>query len=144
MKITDLMSGDLLTFRDCQHDSAPVIFEIKEIHESELVVQFNDEQGYDIINLDDEVVGIPLTKEILEQNGIKLLEVGDNGGATPARYKNRFEKWEIHTQWKDTYLWYDRQAKYWHLSNMGAARLHFVHELQHALRLCGISKGIEL
>lgn len=87
---------------------------------------------------------IPLTAEILEKNGIKLLEVGDNALATPAKHKNRFEKWEIHTPWKDTYLWFDRQAKYWHLHNMGAARLYYVHELQHALKLCKIDKTIEL
>lgn len=87
---------------------------------------------------------VPLTPEILEKNGIKLLEVGDNGVATPAKDRNRFEKWEMHTQWKDTYLWYDRLCKYWLLNNMGGARLHFVHELQHALKLCGIEKEIIL
>lgn len=141
MKATDLMIGDWVTFRD--DPNIPI--KIWGINEDGTAFAFIDkDRELDEIAIDDEIIGIPLTSEILEKNEIKLLEVGDNGGATPARYKNRFEKWEIHTQWKDTYLWYDRQAKYWHLSNMGAARLHFVHDLQHALRLCGISKGIEL
>lgn len=141
MKATDLMIGDWVTFRD--DPNIPI--KIWGINEDGTAFAFIDkDRPLDEIAIDDEIIGIPLTSEILEKNEIKLLEVGDNGAATPAKDRNRFEKWEIHTQWKDTYLWYDRQAKYWHLSNMGAARLHFVHDLQHALRLCGISKGIEL
>lgn len=88
---------------------------------------------------------IPITAEILEKNGIKLKEVGDNGISTPPEWRNRFEKWVLRTQWKDTFIWYDRTAKYWHLyDNMGAAKLLYVHELQHALRLCGIEKEIVL
>lgn len=141
MKATDLMIGDWATFRD--DPNIPI--KIWGINEDGTAFAFIDkDRALDEIAIDDEIIGIPLTSEILEKNEIKLLEVGDNGAATPAKDRNRFEKWEIHTQWKDTYLWYDRQAKYWHLSNMGAARLHFVHDLQHALRLCGISKEIEL
>lgn len=87
---------------------------------------------------------IPITQEILEKNGIKLEEVGDNGISTPPTWRNRFEKWVLRTQWKDTFIWYDRTAKYWHLHDMGAAKLLYVHELQHALRLCGIEKEMEL
>ena len=87
---------------------------------------------------------IPITPEILEKNGIKLEEVGDNGISTPPTWRNRFEKWVLRTQWKDTFIWYDRTAKYWHLHDMGAAKLLYVHELQHALRLCQIEKEIEL
>lgn len=87
---------------------------------------------------------IPLTPEILEKNGIKLEEVGDNGISTPSKWRNRFEKWVLRTQWKDTFIWYDRTAKYWHLHDMGAAKLLYVHELQNALRLCGIEKDIVL
>lgn len=87
---------------------------------------------------------IPLTPEILEKNGIHLEEVGDNGTVTPAKWRNRFEKWSIKTTWKDAALWYDRTAKYWHLHDMGAAKIHFVHELQHALLLAGIEKEVTL
>lgn len=141
MKATDLMIGDWVTFRD--DPNIPI--KIWGINEDGTAFAFIDkDRPLDEIAIDDEIIGIPLTSEILEKNEIKLLEVGDNGAATPAKDRNRFEKWAIHTQWKDTYLWYDRQAKYWHLSNMGAARLHFVHELQHALKLCGIDKEIVL
>lgn len=82
---------------------------------------------------------IPITPEILEANGITLLEVGDNGPATPKKHLNRYEKWFIHTTWKDTFLWYDRMADHWHLQDMSGARFHHVHELQHALRLADLN-----
>ena len=87
---------------------------------------------------------IPITQEILEKNEIELLEVGDNGVATPAKYRNRYEKWLIHTKWKDTYLWYDRTTKRWNLYDMNGAQFTYVHEFQHALRLCGIEKDIKI
>lgn len=83
---------------------------------------------------------IPLTTEILKANGIELIEVGDNGPATPKINFNRYEKWLIHTTWKDTFLWYDRRAKYWHLHNMNAVWIHHVHELQHALRMIELAE----
>ena len=84
-------------------------------------------------------VGIPITHEILEKNGITLLEVGDNGASTPKSQRNRYEKWFIHTKFVDTYLWYDRLSMRWHLHNMSGAKFKHVHELQHALRLCGLN-----
>ena len=87
----------------------------------------------------DEVRPINITNAILEANGITLLEVGDNGPATPKKHLNRYEKWFIHTTWKDTFLWYDRMADHWHLQDMSGARFHHVHELQHALRLAGLA-----
>lgn len=92
----------------------------------------------------DQIEPIPLTEEILEKNGIKLLEVGDNGVATPAKYRNRFERWRIHTRWKDTYLWYDRITKRWNLHDMNGAQFTYVHEFQQLLQLCGIEKEIVL
>lgn len=92
----------------------------------------------------DDIEPIPLAPEILEKNGIKLEEVGDNGVLTSPKWRNRFEKWVLRTLWRDTFIWYDRTAKYWHLQDMGAAKLLYVHQLQNALRLCGIEKEIEL
>lgn len=87
---------------------------------------------------------IPIADDILTRNGIGLLEVGDNGPSTPPKYRNRYEKWFIHTKWKDTYLWYDRKTKKWHLANMNAAQFEYVHEFQHALRMAGMEKEIEM
>lgn len=148
MKANELMIGDWVTFRDCQHEN-PMPIKIIAIGyqadtENDCLVQICKDSTCDIIEIDDEIVGIPLTAEILEKNGIKLEEVGDNGISTPPTWRNRFEKWVLRTQWKDTFIWYDRTAKYWHLHDMGAAKLLYVHELQHALRLCGIEKEITI
>lgn len=146
MKANELMIGDYVTFADCQNDKYPSIIKIWQINEDgESFASIDGGKAVDEITIDDEIVGIPITPKILEKNGIKLKEVGDNGISTPPEWRNRFEKWVLRTQWKDTFIWYDRTAKYWHLyDNMGAAKLLYVHELQHALRLCGIEKEIEL
>ena len=87
---------------------------------------------------------IDLTDEILKANGFVLLEVGDHGAATPAQYRDRFEKWMLHTKWQDVILWYDRRTEKYNLHDMNGAKLQFVHELQHALRLAGIDFDIKL
>lgn len=87
---------------------------------------------------------IPLTPEILQANGIQLVEVGDNGISTPAKFRNRFEKWAIRTEWRDTWLWHDRTTKRYNLHDMNGAQFTMVHEFQHALRLAGIQKDIAL
>ena len=83
-------------------------------------------------------IDIPITPQLLEANGITLVEVGDNGPSTPAKYRSRFEKWRISTKWKDINLWYDRTAKYWHIQGMEAAHLHTSKQLQQALYMADI------
>ena len=151
MKTSELMIGDIITFKDSvQADEIPIPVKVVALgyqhhgEENEALVRIGDDDTCDIVTIDEEFVGYPLTAEILEKNGIKLEEVGDNGISTPPTWRNRFEKWVLRTQWKDTFIWYDRTAKYWHLHDMGAAKLHYVHELQHCLKLVGIEKEIEL
>ena len=132
MKANELMLGDWVVYRGDAEYTNPVRIEGMDILTNALITEDREDVGFDGIE------PIPLTAEILEKNGIKLEEVGDNGISTPPKWRNRFEKWALHTQWKDTFIWYDRTAKYWHLHDMGAAKLHYVHELQRALRCCGL------
>ena len=79
---------------------------------------------------------IPITPEILEKNGFK---------------KQGFPGWEIYT---DDYqiLWrcdynpgiLDIRSFNTYFGNYTRFYTKYVHELQHALRLCGIDKTIEL
>lgn len=145
MKTSELMIGDIITFKDSvQADESPIPVKVVALgyqhhgEKNEALVRIGDDDTCDIVTIDEEFVGYPLTAEILEKNGIKLEEVGDNGISTPPTWRNRFEKWVLRTQWKDTFIWYDRTAKYWHLHDMGAAKLLYVHELQRALRCCGL------
>lgn len=89
---------------------------------------------------------IPLTSDILEQNGFVLVAVGDNGVATPKKNRNRYEKWECRTMWQTFNLFYDRTCKWYTLDAFDNTirNIRFVHELQHALRMCGAEKEIEL
>ncbi len=89
-----------------------------------------------VINDIDQVKPIPLTPEILEKNGF---------------IKQAFDGWKLRTEnysimWRTDYgepnLIIDSwSADYGKFNKFG---ISFVHELQHALRLCGIEKQIEL
>ena len=75
MKINELMIGDFVTFKECQKDKIP--FGVKIIalghqdrgEENAALVCIDGAKTFDIIEIDDEIVGIPLTPEILEKNG---------------------------------------------------------------------------
>lgn len=73
---------------------------------------------------------IPLTPEILEKNGFEKL-LDDDG------IHYRFVLIEGHTKFA---LKYARSVFQW----LNPIDFKYVHELQHALKLCGIEKEIEL
>lgn len=129
MDVKDLMIGDLVTFKDCQNDENLMPIEIVALgyqqgggRESSLV-SINGDKACDIFDIDDEIVGIPLTAEILEKNGF----IRDG------------ESW-----------WYKDFRVVLFISNGVSLvcgrqmRFRYVHELQHALKLCGIEKEIQL
>lgn len=87
---------------------------------------------------------IPITPEILEKNGFALVEVGDNGPATPKKNYNRYERWECKTMWIDISIWFDRIIKKWCLHGLNSVNISYVHELQHAFKFCKIEKEIVL
>ena len=122
MKAEDLMVGDLLTFDECVHDKDFPIMRVDGILPDTLFVQINDSEGDDEVGYDD-IVGIPLTPEILEKNGWAL--------------------WEIEGEYrqKDAFAVYGRKAPF---AVFDGIEINYVHELQHALRLCGIDIEIKL
>lgn len=145
MKVRELMIGDLVEYQDKHWH----VLELLESNSSfpmllgeEGLWEACGENGTRLLNRADilNVHPIPLDSEILKANGISLEEVGDNGPATPAIYRNRYEKWLIHTKWQDSLLWFDRRTKKWNLGNMNAAQFVYVHELQHAMRLVGLTE----
>lgn len=97
----------------------------------------------------EDIQPIPLTPEILEKNGIVFdytIKLYDD-------YGNLYEikGYALHgtTKWGDDYLLQYDEDKGLHISTeiYGEITLHninFIHQLQHALRLCGIEKEIEI
>lgn len=86
---------------------------------------------------------IPLTPEILEKNGfIKYNEVSD----TPPYDKD--EEGNMYYSFKGEHKfwgwWQPNNVYFIPVNAMIDLEIKYVHELQHALRLCGIDKDIEI
>ena len=89
--------------------------------EEALVTIDGDEYGFDLVEIDDEFVGIPLTEEILQENFTIPEEIvwwPLNDGSFRVEMQD------------DTHLI--------------IGKYNYVHELQHALRLFGKNGEIEL
>ena len=122
MKGTDLMPGNLVTFKDCQNDEKPPIIKILQINvDGEAIVSIDGSEVYDEIEINDEIVGIPLTDEILRENFPEPDEV----------------------------TWFPRDGAFFCETTttkdiMALGLFRHVHELQHCLKLVGIDKEIIL
>ena len=115
MKADELMIGDLVLYNETPQQ----ILEISGI-DNEVYLE-TDELVHQ-----SEIQPIPLTPEILEKNGF-VVESRDCHGE-PLQYCELVDG-----------LWIDISGE-----NYFEGKLEFVHQLQHALRLCEIDKNIEL
>ena len=84
---------------------------------------------------------IPLTKEILEKNGFKIdmystLQLCDGKWLEYYHHESRLRMW-----WKGVDEWENHSIE---TSLIFQCHVWNVHELQHALRMCGIKKEIKL
>ena len=127
MRLEELMVGDLVysSFSDI-----PCKVQYLELRESGYgsVKTSNVDGIKDIASL----YPIPLTPEIIEKNGFKYNPFGTGF------YECKTEEGNITcTKILDCWLFYIND-------NMIPNHFHYLHELQHALKLCGIEKTIEL
>jgi len=134
MKATDLMLGDIVTFKDCQNDEEIAVIKIWHLsQEGDALVFIDDSKVLDEIAIDDEIVGIPITPKILENNGWKSY----SHEKTPIY--GIIQGFEITLAYMDYY---------WQLCVDGTIyrkiKINYVHELQHVLKLCRIEKEIKL
>lgn len=119
IKVEELMIGDWI------HVSSPMI-------DSNVRV---DLDTLSMMELELEIIKyepIPLTPEILEKNGWKELYYADD-------YANE----EV----EGISLWVSEDGKnswWWHAGVELVVAINYVHELQHALKLCGIDKEINV
>lgn len=138
MKGQEIMIGDFV----CIANRFAKVHDIDKV----IGVEFIDGR-YDVFN-PEEITPIPLTGDILEKNGFKLRE-----NCTSAW---DWDKGEISIQVSGLPDVFSRQTLTIYTSGgcVGAGfstkrtlsdlSIHYVHELQHALRLCGINKEIVL
>lgn len=124
MKVTDLMIGDYVSFNG-------TICKVTELS-CKKWVKVETEQGELRVNNDyilDSLKPIPLTAEILESNGWKAENLGDEyRDDWYYTIKNGFD---IHIAEEEDEDRYEVE-----LCNCDNIWLQYVHELQHALKLC--------
>ena len=107
----------------------------------------------------DEVKPIPLTDEILEKNGFAIEERDGDITFPYLAFIIKNDEYSVEITWYDSHDVYEpNTGKYlhsapevWNMEILGKCGNYdcgknkiFVHELQHALRLCGIDKEIVL
>ena len=132
MKANELMVGDLL------YDKA------NDYYGEVTGVIDNGEIYIDgVIAYIDDCTPIPLTQEILEKNGFKKCEGNE---WSVFKYKD-----DDHTKnalylvlWSADELYLEICSYTSNTGDFNRIGIRYVHELQHALKLCGIDKTIEL
>lgn len=85
---------------------------------------------------EDRIKAIPLTEEMLEQNGFKIFEHGDPLDSlwTISGTCLLFETTSLPTRFYTKWVLYDE----FKTPRFSILAVQYVHELQHALRLCGL------
>ena len=124
MKVEELMIGDWVNAFDVPKQ----IEGIRTFKNGDEIVYYDWDNG----NFITSVTPIPLTKEILEKNGFK---------------KHRYYGYFIEQSNSGYYIYFDNNYLSIHQSGYDIiefAWCEYVHELQHALKLCGIEKEIVL
>lgn len=137
MKVDELMIGDWVKFSYSHHETGqPIerIFKVTEI-EAQLGSYYvwSEEKGR--MCHPERLVGIPITPEILEKNGFKHCYYGIYRQIIGESIRLDIfpEGFTVMINEKGTLS-----------QSYRFPALGFVHKLQHALRLCGIEKEIEL
>jgi len=131
MKAEELMLNDIITFKDSlDEDKCPLKVKISSLYrDGDAAVNIDDNPGDDLITIDDECVGIPITPEILKKNGFeKPREWWQHG--------NEYHELLIR-EWSES-IWLFRYHSMEINMPYTQTMFGFVHELQHALRLCGL------
>ena len=123
MKAEELMIGDWLFYKG---QVAAFPFKVEQITKKK--VGYHAEPCENRIHylILSECDPIPLTPEILEKNG--FIEESRACYSNPLQYRVLIDG-----------LWIDIMGE-----NYFEGKLEYIHQLQHALRLCGIEKEIEL
>lgn len=140
MEIKELQICDIVTFIECLEDGCVLPIKIEALgfqgdwnaEENTALVKMGDSIGCDIIAIDESIVGIPLATEILKMNGWI--------------YNDEEAKYAPETWVGNNLMLHEENGKYRIVvvsdyddedTNNTPFVIQYVHELQHALRLCG-------
>lgn len=140
MKANELMIGDWVEVIFNDHLK---YVQIAEIYQSSILTKESEFESEEVFI--DNIRPIPLTPEILEKNGFEI-------------YEQDFTSNIVYKFGSFDYIEYVEYPKYFNIGNKitykhftrvithihPLMRIRYVHELQHALRLCGIEKEITL
>lgn len=149
MRADELMIGDWVSLFQGNCDSSPCNCKVNSISEYEIGIDGCDEYDYATLPL---LFPIPLTPEILEKNGFHI-----NGIPSIITSVKGIDDWS-----DDTYVWSRQETPdermfvsvymdtsadffvevYCQYCHADGIHVKYLHELQHALKLCGI--GIEI
>lgn len=131
MKAQDLMIGDFVTVNNTPLQIAAL---------GTAKAGFTDAKGEMFYHYYDNIAPIPLTTEILEKNGWWLGDAEHHLESLNATIKQDYYFGNDFTIRYDS----DNKLLIERGYDNGEMELQYVHELQHALKLCGINKEIEL
>ena len=145
MKATDLMCGDLVLINGTPH-------KIQAIDNIDAEIQTDDDLYYigeDRYHSEDKIEGIPLTKEMLDANGFRY-ENENNGFGTYfcSRIESRdsafpmyiYVRWVESSEGRTPIGIYCAERENSKDNAVTIRREFYVHTLQHALRLVGLSE----
>ena len=144
MKLTDLSIGDLILINNTPH-------KIQAIDSIDAEILADDELYYvgeDRCHSEDKIEGIPLTKEILQEN---------DWGYVCETYFHKFgiksfpeiritafikNVGKLHLEIRDNYLhvWFNYFLNYERMDADVIVPIKYIHDMQHALRLCGLNE----
>ena len=146
----ELMIGDIVDVHRCECVADGGHFQewdeygkVVSITEYYITIKYiGREEDYDFEDVNGEDINpIPLTREILEKNGfVKYNEVSDTPPYDQDEEGNMYYSYKgEHKFWG---WWQPNNVYLIPVNAMVDLEIEYVHELQHALRLCGINKEI--
>lgn len=154
MKIEDLQIGDYLQYTaDDGKDYVVMVLQLaKDGYHKEGVIfipPWDKDAAWDVSL--SQVRPIPLTEEILKKNGFRFDGSGQSSMMLMTPWEEQGIRWNIYVGLKhrtiDVHAAHpEERSPGWRKSNKVVLTVCgcYVHELQHALRLCGINKEIKL
>ena len=135
MKASDLMIGDLVNVNGLNLKVGAIHADEIGVFDPDFKIYWCSDDGLDRID------PIPLTEEILVKNGFVYREEEETC-ATDA-----FHHWQLDGHWfalNSTQYFRKEKKEDMPRFDVAGIAIHYVHQLQHLLRLCGIEKEIEL